>query len=84
MLGCFRVGGGNNLGLRLQNVAQEHVVGVWRVSGVPQELSDEELQNVLLNASWKDVEMIAWPRFREQLWLVRARPPAPFLVLSLP
>ena len=41
---AFRVGGGNNLGLRLQNVVPEHVVGVWRVSGVPLERSDEGLR----------------------------------------
>ena len=67
---AFRVGEGNNL----QNVPPEHVVGVWCVSGVPLEWSEEELQSVLLKAGWLDVEVVAWSRFRKQPWLVRARP----------
>ena len=71
---AFRVGGGNNLGLKLQNVPPEHVVGLWCVSGFPLEWSEEELQSVLLKAGWLDVEVVAWPRFRQRPWLVRARP----------
>ena len=69
---AVRAGGGNHLGLRLQDVAPEHVVRVWRVSGVFLEWSDEELQTVLLEESWLDVEIVARPRFRKQPWLVRA------------
>ena len=43
------------------------------MSGVPFEGLEEELQSALLKAGWLDVEVVAWPRFCKQPWLVRAR-----------
>ena len=76
---AFRVGGGNNLGLRLQASEAARSVGVWRVSGVPFGWSDEELVKVLTTAAWENVEVIALPRFRKQPWLIRAKPPKSFV-----
>ena len=73
---AFRVGGGNNLGLRVQKLQDARTLGVWRVSGVPEEWTAEELNQVLVKADWKDIEVIAPPQKRAQPWLIRAKAPA--------
>ena len=73
---AFRLGGGNSLGLCLQTNEFVRSVGVWRVTGVPFGWSEEELQSVLLNSAWENVEIVSPPRYRKQPWLVRAKPPA--------
>ena len=72
---AFRVGGGDNLGIRLKVGSTLQVRGVWRVMGVPGDWSVEDLSKVLSDAAWNEVELVSPPQSKKQPWLLRATPP---------
>ena len=72
---AFRAGGGNFLGIRLQVGATVQTKQMWRVVGVPDQWSAEDLCGVLAKANWSDVEVVAPPLRHKQPWLVRSVPP---------
>ena len=72
---AWRSGGGSCLGVVRSAATGKPVVGAWRVKAVPLSWTEEDLLQVLSDAGWLDVEVLALPTKKIRPWLIRACAP---------
>lgn len=73
---AWRAGGANCLGLRSSVAPTEQSVSVWRAKAVPFAWSESDLFQVLKDAGWTELSVVAYPTKKVRPWLLKAKPPA--------
>ena len=73
---AWRAGGGNCLGVRSAVAPSDTVVSVWRAKAVPFAWSEADLFQVLKDAGWSDLVVLAYPTKKVRPWLIKAKPPS--------
>ena len=71
----WRAGGGNCLGLRLNHKPSSTVV-TWRAKSIPFPWAETDLFDVLQEAGWAELSVIAYPTRKIRPWLLRGKAPA--------
>ena len=71
---AWRGGGGSALGIS-SNTPPTRSAAVWRVKSVPFGWSEEDLLNILHDAGWTDLSVVAYPTRKIRPWLLKCKPP---------